>query len=156
MKGKELENIIKSLRLTNTEAAGLLEISRQTLYTWITQESLNKKQVKKIEDKLNLSKLFPDLQNFGSFALEEKPALYNSKSSELNQIPFSDYMEADFLSIEAQAGYLDSLETHIKPKLDKMLIPKEFEKGNYLVVEILGDSMTDGTSRSIQDGFRLL
>ncbi|MEN9370672.1 MAG: hypothetical protein RI952_1537 [Bacteroidota bacterium] len=88
----------------------------------------------------------------------QEPGTFNqySDSSLIKQVPFSEFMETQYLSIEAQAGYLDSLESQEIPKLETMLIPQEFEKGNYLVIEIKGDSMNDGTSRSIQDGDKLL
>src|SRR5690606_36755570 len=44
--------------------------------------------------------------------------------------------------------YLSNMET--------MLVPREYEKGNYLVIDVVGDSMNDGTLRSIRDGDRLL
>jgi hypothetical protein len=37
-----------------------------------------------------------------------------------------------------------------------MLVPKEFETGKYLVIEVNGDSMDDGTRRSIIEGDKLL
>jgi len=40
--------------------------------------------------------------------------------------------------------------------LQKMLVPKEYDSGNFLVVQISGPSMDDGTSRSICDGDKLL
>lgn len=75
---------------------------------------------------------------------------------EVRQIPNGDFMEVSYLPISAQAGYLDALESQVEVELQTMLIPTEFEKGNYLIVEISGDSMNDGTARAIQDGDRLL
>jgi hypothetical protein len=65
-------------------------------------------------------------------------------------------MEAEYLPITAQAGYLAGLEDKHPIELKKMLVPKEFEKGFYKVIEIEGDSMNDGTPRSICDGDKLL
>ena len=75
---------------------------------------------------------------------------------ELKQIAYEEFMEAKYLPITAQAGYLTSLEGNGKIELQKILVPKEFNKGNYLVAEIDGASMDDGTNRSICDGDKLL
>lgn len=75
---------------------------------------------------------------------------------EVRQVSEQDFMVADYLPIEAQAGYLDGLETQHLPELGHMLVPREFEKGNYLVVELSGDSMNDGSERALKDGDKLL
>jgi hypothetical protein len=77
-------------------------------------------------------------------------------SDQVKQVAFEDFQEVELLSIEAQAGYLDAIELNETPKLDYMLIPREYEKGNYLVIEVSGSSLDDGSSRSIQDGDKLL
>lgn len=68
------------------------------------------------------------------------------------------WMEVIYLPITAQAGYLDSLEQdeRLELNLETMLIPTEHEKGNYVIFEVSGHSMNDGTSRSIQEGDKLL
>jgi hypothetical protein len=75
---------------------------------------------------------------------------------EVKQVSESEFMEAEFLPITAQAGFLSSLENSNNMELQKMLVPKEYDKGNYLVVEISGPSMDDNSSRSICDGDKLL
>lgn len=80
------------------------------------------------------------------------------KDYTITQVTFDSYMEVKYLPVIAQAGYLNGfydIKENIE-QLDTMLIPREFEKGNYLVVEISGDSMNDGTTRAICDGDRLL
>jgi len=98
--------------------------------------------------------------NVDDYKLENSLIIQDPKSKygkqEVIQSPSQDFQMADFLPIEAQAGYLDSLESQALPELEQMLIPKEFEKGNYLIVEISGDSMNDGSARAIQDGDKLL
>ena len=81
---------------------------------------------------------------------------YKNFKEEVRQIPFEDFMEAEYLPAQAQAGYLSSLEENSHLDLETILVPKEFEKGNYTVVEIVGSSMDDGTTRSICDGDKLL
>lgn len=67
-----------------------------------------------------------------------------------------DWMEVPFLPIAAQAGYLDSLDQDTELNLERMLIPTEHEKGSFMVIEVKGHSMNDGTGRSIQEGDKLL
>lgn len=76
--------------------------------------------------------------------------------SEIKEVGFDEFMEAEYLPITAQAGYLAGLEDKHPIELKKMLVPKEFDKGYYKVIEIEGDSMNDGTPRSICDGDKLL
>ena len=152
MTGKDLKLLYESKFLTPSKAADLLGISRQTLYNWVASENLTDQQVSHINSKFSLQIPDNDLQ-ITSTLVQEPNSIYESS---IKQIPFTDFMETEYLPIEAQAGYLDCLETQEIPKLDTMLIPKEFEKGNYLVVEIKGDSMNDGSARSIQDGDKLL
>lgn len=88
----------------------------------------------------------------------EDNTIEEKKDFTITQVTFDSYMEVKYLPVIAQAGYLNGfydIKENIE-QLDTMLIPREFEKGNYLVVEISGDSMNDGTTRAICDGDRLL
>jgi len=80
----------------------------------------------------------------------------NTITSEIKEVDFDEFMEAEYLPIKVQAGYLSGLEEKKPIELKKMLVPREFEKGYYKVIEIEGDSMNDGTPRSICDGDKLL
>lgn len=80
----------------------------------------------------------------------------NNIISEIKEVAFDEFMEAEYLPIKVQAGYLSGLEEKKPIELKKMLVPREFEKGYYKVIEIEGDSMNDGTPRSICDGDKLL
>ncbi|MBK8736520.1 MAG: hypothetical protein IPL98_11740 [Saprospiraceae bacterium] len=68
-----------------------------------------------------------------------------SYKNEIRQV-YPELMEVKVLKIEAQAGYLDNLHNNLDEmvKLDTMLMPIEYDKGNYLAVEVSGDSMNDG------------
>lgn len=76
--------------------------------------------------------------------------------TEVKQVPFEEFTEAKYLPVTAQAGYLSSLEGATGIELQTILVPKEFDKGEYAVIEITGPSMDDGTSRAICDGDKLL
>lgn len=78
----------------------------------------------------------------------------------VKQIPFENFEEVPFISINAQAGWLDSFlsntqETYLND-MQTMLIPKQFDKGKYLVAEVVGDSMDDGTIEGLTDGDAIL
>jgi hypothetical protein len=78
---------------------------------------------------------------------------------EAAKVSSDNFMEVSLMSINAQAGYLNSIiekDADYMNELDTILVPKEYEKGYYLVVEVNGDSMDDGTSRSVCNGDKLL
>lgn len=71
--------------------------------------------------------------------------------------PSDNFMEVPILSIYAQAGYLrGEADISTEAHMDKMLVPKEYEKGHYLVVELQGDSMNDGTDRALKERDKFL
>lgn len=86
-----------------------------------------------------------------------------NNKNEVRAVAHENYMEVPYLPAIAQAGYVsaytDRLISGTNSNLNEMdtkLVPREYEKGNYLVVEIVGDSMDDGTDRSIAEGDKLL
>ncbi len=82
---------------------------------------------------------------------EEKPF-----KEEVCSVPFEDYMVVEYADLSTVAGLLGGSLPENLPETKKKLLPKEFEKGNYLVVKIDGDSMDDGSSISIPDGTEIL
>lgn len=82
------------------------------------------------------------------------------KKDEAVQVPFEDFEMLPYISVNAQAGYLDAYndksEDDYLNEMDVMLIAKQFEKGKFLVVEVNGDSMDDDSKRAICDGDKLL
>lgn len=105
-----------------------------------------------------ITEKFPEI-NYTWLLTGEGEMFNDSKQkikSEIKEVGFDEFMEAEYLPITAQAGYLAGLEDNHPIELKKMLVPKEFEKGFYKVIEIEGDSMNDGTPRSICDGDKLL
>ncbi len=76
--------------------------------------------------------------------------------SEVTPVAFDDYMMVEYVDLSASAGPLGGSNVDLLPETKKRLVPKEFEKGNYLVVRVNGDSMVDGTDISIPDGAEIL
>lgn len=91
--------------------------------------------------------------------MENVPHERNGKpKNEVNPVEFDGFMEVPYLPIHAQAGYLNDISNHHlkEEELPTLLVPKEFEKGKYIVIEVNGDSMDDGSKKSICEGDKLL
>lgn len=84
--------------------------------------------------------------------LKDSETNYN----ELTPVPEKDYMMAEFADLRSNGGRLGGGDTSILPDTRKRLVPREYEKGNYLVVRVSGNSMYDGTARSLTDGDEIL
>lgn len=134
----------KKLGLTQKQFADEIGVSYQTVQNWEKGGKIPEARLKMLKSFLNNSK-----------EAEQKDSKQKIKS-EIKEVGFDEFMEAEYLPITAQAGYLAGLEDKHPIELKKMLVPKEFEKGFYKVIEIEGDSMNDGTPRSICDGDKLL
>lgn len=152
---KRISHLISKLNMTPYEFSKKMGNSRpDTLYNLLNNEESqpSPKTLNKIKDK------FPEI-NYTWLLTGEGEMFNDSKQkikSEIKEVGFDEFMEAEYLPITAQAGYLAGLEDNHPIELKKMLVPKEFEKGFYKVIEIEGDSMNDGTPRSICDGDKLL
>ena len=143
-----------------------LKLNQVELSTYIGKSTSAVSKVKKGEmafpdewKKIILDKFGVNVNDYelDNLTISERMTVNEPTSKyEAKQVSEQGFQMADFLPIEAQAGYLDGLESQTVQELDQMLIPKEFEKGSYLIVEISGDSMNDGSARAIQDGDKLL
>ena len=69
-------------------------------------------------------------------------------------------MMVEYVDLSASAGMLGgdfSADVIDKlPDTHKRLVPREYREGSYLVVRVNGDSMDDGTKRSLSDGDEIL
>lgn len=75
---------------------------------------------------------------------------------EVVPVPEDAYMMAEFAILNGKGGRLGGADVANLPETKTRLVPREYEKGNYLVVKITGNSMNDGTDRSISDGDDIL
>lgn len=132
-----IKRIRKELKLTQAEMAERLDLSRE----WVVQMESGKKELSELTI-VKLQKLEAEMTG--------------KKPDEVKMVGFGEYMEVDYLPSYLQAGYFDSLMNDTPIELKKILVPKEFENGNYLVAEVSGDSMDDGTKRSLCDGDKIL
>ncbi|MBB4036610.1 phage repressor protein C with HTH and peptisase S24 domain [Dysgonomonas hofstadii] len=88
----------------------------------------------------------------------EGDMLKNSKpfKSEVTPVPEGEYMMVEYVDLRASAGKLGGADIDQLPETHKRLVPKEYAKGGFLVVRVDGDSMDDGTKRSLSDGDEVL
>lgn len=138
-KGKSFNDLALLIGGTNANALGTA-FRRNTIKDYFVHE---------ICEKLGINKDW-------AVSGEGIPFPENFTHVEVKQVAHEEFMEATYLPLTAQAGYLSSLEGSNGIELQKVLVPKEFEKGNYVVAEVDGPSMDDGTNRSICDGDKLL
>lgn len=76
--------------------------------------------------------------------------------SEVIPVPEEAYMMVEYADLSASAGYLGGGDVNVLPEQSRRLLPREYERGHYLVVRVSGDSMNDGTARSLFDGDEIL
>lgn len=80
----------------------------------------------------------------------------NNIKQEVNQVPNENYMMVEYADLSTSAGILGGALLDNLPESKIRLVPREYEKGNYLVVRVNGDSMNDGTLRALIDGDEIL
>ena len=115
------------------------------------KDNLAKGRRKVIVEKFPTLNLYWLLTGEGEMLKEEKKYI-----EEVSPIPYDNYMEVEYADLSTVAGRLGGYNPATLPEMKRRLIPKEFDRGNYLVVRVDGDSMDDGTSISIPDGTEIL
>lgn len=71
-------------------------------------------------------------------------------------VPEDNYMIVQYADLSSSAGSLGVMPIEQIPETKRRLIPREYSKGNYLVVRVDGISMDDNSSRAICDGDEIL
>ncbi len=87
-----------------------------------------------------------------NFSVQEPS--HNYKKDSVTQISHDRYMEVEFRDLSVAGGPLNRDDVAMPKKT--MLIPKEFDRGEYLVVRVDGPSMDDGSIYSIPSGANIL
>lgn len=105
---------------------------------------------------------FPDI-DMGYILTGVKPNIVSepvevySNITEVTPVPYGNYRMVEYVDLRASAGAIGGGgEVANLPETHKRLVPIEFENGKYLVVRVTGDSMDDGTKRSLSDGDEVL
>lgn len=127
-----------------------IEIAEKTGYSRAVVSNYLSGRVKASDKFLNKFYEVYEITNPENIVLKTK--------SEAKQVEFDDFMEVGYLSVRGYAGYLNGFADNMlnESDLQTMLVPREFEKGNYLVIEVNGHSMDDDSKRAICDGDKLL
>lgn len=84
------------------------------------------------------------------------PPIRKIVGDEVTAVPEDAYMMVEYADLRASAGVLGGNVVDMLPDTHRRLVPREYEKGYYLVVRVSGDSMNDGTDRSLSDGDEVL
>lgn len=82
---------------------------------------------------------------------EESESHYN-----VTPIDNDNYMIVEYADLRVSAGPLGTKNLNALPKNKTRLVPKEYDKGDYMVLRVDGPSMDNGTSISIPDGTEIL
>lgn len=102
---------------------------------------------------VSISKEFIDLNV--TWLLTGEGEMLNIKN-EITPKPEGDYMMVEYVDLRASAGRLGGADIDLLPETHIRLVPKEYKNGGFLVVRVDGDSMDDGTKRSLCDGDEVL
>lgn len=152
---------------TNEEIANLLGVKPMQLNRYFKSKSLQLETVHKIVKAFDVDE-YEIWGNNTDYATEKSEKYTftgrrltqllrgDDNSDEITPVAFDDYMMVEYVDLSASAGPLGGSNVDLLPETKKRLVPKEFEKGNYLVVRVNGDSMVDGTDISIPDGAEIL
>lgn len=138
------------------EFARLLGVSKQLITKW---KARNTYDISKITE------LFPDVSHIwlltGEGEMLKSPADtggIGSKAisqSEVEVVPMEQYVEVPFYDLSATAG-MPSGDVQQTGWLETRLIPRQYAGREYAVIRISGDSMDDGTSRSLCHGDEII
>lgn len=162
MTAESLRESRERFGLTQEDLAKMLHSSRKTINLYENGGNIPKPKISLI------NKLFEDLEK--KYILTGEGEMFKGtnievgneerffSNEEVKAVPFDNYMMVEYVDLSTAAGQLSGFGVNVDdlPDYKKKLIPKEFDKGNYLVVQVYGDSMDDGTGISIPDGTDIL
>ncbi|MFY9159637.1 XRE family transcriptional regulator [Aquirufa ecclesiirivi] len=156
--GQRLEMALELRKISRYQLSKLTGISQTALSGIVNNKNKpNSSTVSLIAKELEINSdwLLTGVGSMKSLSVTGTNGVLNKKQ-EVKQVDSSKFMEVPYVSAIAQAGFMNGHFYNHLEELDTMLLPQEFEKGNYIVVEIVGESMNDGTDKSINDGDKLL
>lgn len=102
----------------------------------------------------NIVKEFPILN--ANWLLTGEGSMLKSERNNVTPVEEGHYMMVEYADLRASAGVLGGSDVTQLPETHKRLVPREFDNGNFLIVRVDGDSMDDGTKRSLSDGDEVL
>lgn len=140
---------------TQKDISEHLEISPESITRALkgNEKYLTDNFLKKIAEKFGFNEVWLLTGEGEMLKSSKQPNLPNTVTA----VPEEDYMMVEYIDLSTNAGVLGGGFTDVDLDEKKTrLVPREYDKGSYLVVRISGDSMDDGTSRSLKDGDEIL
>lgn len=156
----KLEQLYKKAKqrrvvLNRDEFAKKLDYSRSHIYKMQQGEFDISDEILNLAEKISNETI--DVSRGGGDVNNNIKASKGIANQEAIAVHYDSFMETHYVPRSAYAGYLRG---HSDPTfidtLPTMLVPKEFDKGHYLVFEVSGNSMDDGTQRALMDGDKIL
>lgn len=92
-------------------------------------------------DRGEMLKPAPSLTPKPYVSAEQTTIVKEPLKTNVSAIPYDDYMEVEFVDLSVQAGPLGGHALDELPKSKKMLVPREYDSGEYLVLRVDGNSM---------------
>lgn len=93
---------------------------------------------------------FPEIDY--DFLITGKGNMLKTDQQNLEQVDHDNYMKVEYRDLSVAAGALTKTISNRRT----ILVPKEYDKGDYLVVRVAGPSMDDGTKYSIPESAEIL
>lgn len=150
-----LSKKLLALNMSQSDLAKKLEMSQPYISSILNGRILKYNATKKIADTFgfNLMELIADFENIENSSNDnmvqevaknykkEKKQQQPPYNTNVTAIPYEDYMEVEFVDLSVQAGPLGRHDVSELPKNRKMLVPREYDNGEYLVLKVDGNSM---------------
>lgn len=157
--GVNFKRYLEESRISKTDAAKILNISRQSLYQWFESKQLERETVDKILNTFNES----ESRIFGEIRENAKPIIAQNASFneiEENGNEFIDIGNSQYIMVVplveeyAYAGFLSGFadKEYIKELPKHTIVVSQLHKGKYFSFKVVGDSMNDNTGDAIAHG----
>ncbi len=142
MSGDDVRKILEECDFQLNEIAEKLNISPQNLNNWLNVKDIKVSTLEKIAFAINKSIYFFFESDKGNISIPEIS---------------HDVTSAPLISQYAYAGYLSGFSDHeFLESQPHYIAARRYNGGHYVAFEVRGDSMDDGTKRSICEGDILL
>lgn len=142
MSGDDVRKVLEENDFQLSEIAEKLNISPQNLNNWLNVKDIKVSTLEKIASAINKSIYFFFDTDKGNISVPEVP--YDVTVAPL----ISQYAYAGYLSGFGDSEYLEAQPHYVAAR--------RYNGGHYVAFEVRGDSMDDGTKRSICEGDILL
>lgn len=147
-----INTILKEEKINANKLAERLQLSRaQPIY------DLMNGKIKKVSANYanKIIEAFPHY-SYTWLTTGEGEMLKPNVETNITPVNNESYLMVEYIDLRASAGRLGGADVEQLPETHKRLVPKEYETGDFLVIRVDGDSMDDGTKRSLSDGDEVL